>query len=626
MPYDGGQAWRDAHPGVPYQGDGVSYYGGYVKGSAANKDATGQAVDWSKEAAGDAKDWAGGAVKDFRDYMMGGDGWVPRHYPYDESQYDQHRQNQAGAREDQGWLVDQYRRQASGYGPSVARTQLAETTAANQQQQIAMARSGSGPLGQAGNRYEAARNSAGINQAANRQAASLRAQETALAMQGMGQTAGQMRGQDINMLDTEQGYQVGKSGVHAQLEASKAQQSESEAQRRGNASMFGVGAASALLLPKSDEKSKRAPGKVSGAANPGLVFPRADGWSPDAVGDVDGDVMPSSSSEARLLEQYGNYGPGADLEAMKGLPGPYPDDRVLQKGAGGASASFPSRVFGDGGALAPMPPGGPMAAKKPAGNWSWAKRPDSPKTKSEKAAAKAKADSEKASSRSVDSSGKKSSFEQGQIMGGSIGDFVRGSDERMKTPPAQSGQAQPAGAGFDPKEAFAMLKANQQATKFDEGMAATREEQPEYAMAAQGASGGSSFQNGQATGGAIGGLISKASSLFSDKRVKKPPTSGPRAGIPEADPRDMDRFLGDLKPYEFRYKHGIPGENPNKNYVGVMAQDAERTKAGSSFVLDGPDGLKRLDAGHGFGTALAAMGRLNERLERLEQRGRRGGK
>lgn len=440
------------------------------------------------KAGGALKDAAVGAGKTIMDELAGGDGWTPLHYPYDESQYAQHRQNQAGARGDQGWLVDQYRRQASGYGPSVARSQLAETTAANQQQQIAMARSGSGPLGQAGNRYEAARNSAGINQAANRQAASLRAQEQALAMQGMGQTAGQMRGQDINMLDTEQGYQVGKAGVHAQVEAAKASQSESEAQRRANSSMFGMGVVTSLaggLAVGSDERMKRPP--------------------------VTSD------------------------ENAKAPPAPW-------SWAGTPSAPLPDRGFGEqfnsGGALAPMPTG-----------------------------------------------------------------------------------------RFDPREAIDALKANQEATKPKEEPVDKKEENPAYARAASGGGGGSPYAQGQATGGVIGGLISKIPGL-SDKRAKKPPTSGPRAGIPEADPRDMDRFLGDLRPYEFRYKKGIPGEDPNKNYVGVMAQDAERTKAGSSFVVDGPDGLKRLDAGHGFGTALAAMGRLNERLERLEQRSRsrRGGK
>ena len=617
--------------GSQYQGPGVSYYGGYVKGSAAEKDATGRAIDKVKGGANAAygaasyglgwmKDKAGGAWGGIMDGITGGDGWRPLHYPYDESTYEQHRENQAGARGDQGWLADQYRRQISGYGPSVARTQLAETTAANQQQQLAMARSGSGPLGQAGNRYEAARNSAGINQAANRQAASLRAQETALAMQGMGQTAGQMRGQDITMLDTEQGYQVGRAGVHAQVEDAKARQSESEAGRKSAGGMFTLGAlSSGMAPPPSDEKAKRAPSRKYTEGESLQYHLAMDG---DGKPNMAPSYEPLSGEDSALLSDYASpreqlqqkMTAEREMAGYKGAPGPAPDDSVLQKGA----TRFPSGVFGRGGVLAPVPAGSTVPSTTDDGKWSWASRPGGgkpnvpkAKTKSERAAAKAKSMEPSGSPEYDDTP-----FGQGQATGSAIRRFVT-SDERTKAAPTSRG-----GQSFDPNDAITMLRANQQATKPAASVQAPVEAAPEKEREETSSKGEAAYAQGQETGGAISGLLSR----FSDKRMKKPPTNGPRAGIPEANPRDMDRFLGDLKPYEFRYKNGVPGENPNKNYVGVMAQDAERTKAGSSFVLNGPDGLKRLDPSHGFGTALAAMGRLNERLERLEQRGRRGGK
>lgn len=76
-------------------------------------------------------------------------------------------------------------------------------------------------------------------------------------------------------------------------------------------------------------------------------------------------------------------------------------------------------------------------------------------------------------------------------------------------------------------------------------------------------------------------------------------------------------FMDHLQPYSFNYKPGVPGEDPNHRYAGVMAQDVEKSPMGKTIVENTADG-KKLDVQHGFGTALAALGNLNDRLKQLE--------
>lgn len=94
--------------------------------------------------------------------------------------------------------------------------------------------------------------------------------------------------------------------------------------------------------------------------------------------------------------------------------------------------------------------------------------------------------------------------------------------------------------------------------------------------------------------------------LLSDRRMKE--------NVHDADD-DMRRFLDALRPYQFEYK-GQPG-----THYGVMAQDAERSPVGDSFVENGPGGVKTLDPNQGFGAVLAALANLNKRLEGVERNG-----
>ncbi len=80
-----------------------------------------------------------------------------------------------------------------------------------------------------------------------------------------------------------------------------------------------------------------------------------------------------------------------------------------------------------------------------------------------------------------------------------------------------------------------------------------------------------------------------------------------------------DEFLDSLEGYTYEYKPEYQDALglPSKRQYGVMAQDVERTPLGKSFVEDTPNG-KVLDTVQGFGSTLAGLGRLNQRLRSLE--------
>ena len=53
-------------------------------------------------------------------------------------------------------------------------------------------------------------------------------------------------------------------------------------------------------------------------------------------------------------------------------------------------------------------------------------------------------------------------------------------------------------------------------------------------------------------------------------------------------------------------------------FVGVMAQDLEKTPMGASFVKDTPRG-KQVDYGHGLAAILASQANIHDRLRQLEE-------
>jgi hypothetical protein len=177
--------------------------------------------------------------------LSGGAGYDTQGYTYDESSQQAHADFEAE-------LAQQYRDQIEGKTPSLAQAQLADATQRAQQSQLAMARSGTGPLGGQAAQMGAARNMAGQQSQAARDASMLRAQEYQAAVQGGSQLA-------QNALQREQSYQLGKSGDHYQGQAIAAGAHEARAGRRQQTTTGLMGAGGTIggaVLGSSDSRVK----------------------------------------------------------------------------------------------------------------------------------------------------------------------------------------------------------------------------------------------------------------------------------------------------------------------------------------------------------------------------------
>jgi len=84
-----------------------------------------------------------------------------------------------------------------------------------------------------------------------------------------------------------------------------------------------------------------------------------------------------------------------------------------------------------------------------------------------------------------------------------------------------------------------------------------------------------------------------------------------------------DSFLDALSKSESTFKYKNPADEPSSTgptggkYLGVIAQDVQKTPTGDTLVKRGPDGLM-LDTVPTLSAALAGLGRLNERLQVVE--------
>jgi Chaperone of endosialidase len=96
----------------------------------------------------------------------------------------------------------------------------------------------------------------------------------------------------------------------------------------------------------------------------------------------------------------------------------------------------------------------------------------------------------------------------------------------------------------------------------------------------------------------------------SDRRGKK--------DIKDAE-MDVKKLVASLSAKSFAYKDtSKPGTAPGRRW-GVMAQDLEKTSAGKSLVMETPTG-KMIDASQAVMTALAALGHVAKRLDKVEKR------
>jgi len=81
-------------------------------------------------------------------------------------------------------------------------------------------------------------------------------------------------------------------------------------------------------------------------------------------------------------------------------------------------------------------------------------------------------------------------------------------------------------------------------------------------------------------------------------------------------PSPIQETLRSTQPYAFNYKPGI-GEDPSQRHVGIMAQDLERTPAGSTIVKDTAKG-KMIDGKQAIGFNLAAAADLQKQIDALK--------
>ena len=111
-------------------------------------------------------------------------------------------------------------------------------------------------------------------------------------------------------------------------------------------------------------------------------------------------------------------------------------------------------------------------------------------------------------------------------------------------------------------------------------------------------------------GGVMQGIGSLAA--MSDKRMKKNIKDG---GKP------VQKFLDALSAKLYEYKDEAPKDVTAPGiHIGIMAQDLEKSDLGKRLVMEDEDNNKLVKSGMGFGTVLASLAHLNEKLQNLEAR------
>ena len=96
--------------------------------------------------------------------------------------------------------------------------------------------------------------------------------------------------------------------------------------------------------------------------------------------------------------------------------------------------------------------------------------------------------------------------------------------------------------------------------------------------------------------------------LSSDIRMKKDVSQGDA---------EVEGFLDALNAYQYKYRNP---NTPNADagvFIGISAQDMERSKMGRNFVNDTPNG-KQIDMNQGLAAILAGQANLNQRIRELE--------
>lgn len=92
------------------------------------------------------------------------------------------------------------------------------------------------------------------------------------------------------------------------------------------------------------------------------------------------------------------------------------------------------------------------------------------------------------------------------------------------------------------------------------------------------------------------------------------------------EPNNVQAFLDTLRAYSFRYKNPAdePTETPNGGrYLGVMAQDVEKTPYGKQIVKEDEEGKKYLETAPLMSALAASIANLNERVKAVETPGKK---
>jgi hypothetical protein len=128
--------------------------------------------------------------------------------------------------------------------------------------------------------------------------------------------------------------------------------------------------------------------------------------------------------------------------------------------------------------------------------------------------------------------------------------------------------------------------------------------------------GGMMGMGGNLMGAAMMGYMMQGgggAAASSDVRVKK---EIKKAG------KQLDGFMKSLKGYSYKYKKGY-SEKAADERISPMAQDIEKTPIGKILVDHDENGMKRVNYGKGLGHLTASIGRLHERLSKIEKKSKK---
>jgi len=117
-------------------------------------------------------------------------------------------------------------------------------------------------------------------------------------------------------------------------------------------------------------------------------------------------------------------------------------------------------------------------------------------------------------------------------------------------------------------------------------------------------------QGDDAKQAAIIGAIGTVLAGFAKSDIRAKTNIAPGSG-------EVESFLDALNSYKYEYKDPSASDETGM-FIGVMAQDLEKTPMGASFVKDTPKG-KMVDYGHGLAAILASQANIHDRLRHLEE-------